>query len=202
MVFLHTKSDFAKSTLSGVLVALAALTPVANAQTIDRPAVVQSRESFVAAIRNHSTSPSYVMISIVAAYKEQPKPVCTTANLLLGAIHREFGLGYGPDDLSKAEEIALASPNHTFVFRQPAALANIPIRYSDNDLASARKLLALLPTDELRAKFSSLYSEFRLPTSGYNRDAIACALMERGLSPRLSDRSAQVYIAREQNEAN
>jgi hypothetical protein len=198
------KINFSKSSiLRFVLVALAALSAPAKADvTFDSPITVQSRESYEAAIRNYSTSPSYVMISVAHAYTEQPKPVCTTANFLLGAIHREFGLEYGPADVSKAVEIALASPDHTFLFRQPAAFANIPIRYSDNDLAAARRFLAPIPTDELRIKFSSLSREFRLPTNGYNRDAIACALIERGLSPRLSDISGQVYITREQNEAN
>jgi hypothetical protein len=197
------KSVFFKSSISGVLFALAALTPHVKAQAIfDRPITVQSRESYEAAIRNSSTSPSYVMISLVSAYTGQAKPVCTTANFLIGAIHREFGLEYGPADVSKAAEIALASHDHTFLFRQPAALANIPIRYSGEELAAARKFLAPIPTDELTIKFSSLFHEFRLPTDGYNRDAIACALIERGLSPRLSDRSNQVYITRQQNGAN
>jgi hypothetical protein len=193
------KSVFSKSLISVVLFALAALTSLAKAQGIfDRPFTIQSRESYEAAIRNDSTSPSYVLISIVRAYTGQAKSVCTTANFLLGAIHREFGLEYGPADVSKATKIALASHDHTFLFRQPVALANIPISYSGEDLAAARKFLAPIPTDELRIKFSSLFDKSRLPTDGYNRDAIACALIERGLSPRLSDRSNQVYVTREQ----
>lgn len=195
------KIVFSKILISGVLVALATLTSLAKAQGIfDRPVTVQSRESYEAAIRNGSTSPSYVLISLVRAYTGQARPVCTTANFLLGAIHREFGLEYGPADVSKAAEIALASHDHTFLFRQPAAIANIPISYSDDDLAAARKFLAPIPTDELTIKFSSLFEKFRLPTDGYNRDAIACALIERGLAPRLSDRSNQVYTAHEQTK--
>jgi hypothetical protein len=192
------KFDYSKSSVSGlILVALAVLAPLAKANIIsDHTVPVQPRESYEAAIRNYSTSPSYVMISIAGGETENAKLVCTTANFLLGALHREYGLGYGPADVSKVAEIALASPNHTFRFRQAAALGNIPLRYSDDDLAAARSFLAPIPTDELRAKFSSLSRESRLPTDGYARDAIACVLLERGLSPRLSDITGQVYIAR------
>lgn len=197
------KFDYAKSSVPGlILVALAGLAIPADADVVsDSPVTVQPRESYEAAIRNYSTSPSYVMISIAGGETEPAKLVCTTANFLLGAIHREYGLGSEAADVSKAMEIALANSDHIFRFRQLTALANIPVRYSDDDLAAARKFLAPIPTDELRVKFLSLLRESRLPTNGYNRDAIACALIERGLSPRLSDISGQVYIAREQNEA-
>lgn len=159
-------------------------------------APVQSRQSYEAAIHNTSTSPSYVLISIIDSDTGQAKPVCTTANLLLGAIHREYGLGYDAAGLSKAAEIALESKDHVFRFHQQAALDNIPVRYSDQDLAAARTLLAPLSKEELRAKFSSLYRDARVPTDGYARDAIACVLIERGLSPGMADISGQVYVGR------
>lgn len=196
------KFDYAKLTLPRLaLLALGVLAAQAQADVVsDRHITVQSRESYEAAIRNYSTSPSYVMISVADGDTGAVKVVCTTANFLLGAIHREYGLGYDAADVSKAEEIALAKYDHIFTFQQPAARTNIPMHYSDDDLSAARKLLARTPADELKRQFSSLFGESRLPMSGYNRDAIACALIERGLSPRLSDLSGQVYIAREQNE--
>lgn len=154
----------------------------------------QSQSSFETAIRNRSTSPSYVLISVAGGGTGQLKPVSTTANFLLGAIHHEYVPGYRPADSSKATEIALGNREHTFRFHEKAALDNVRPQYSDNELAAAQALLAPLSTDALRAKFSSLYSQLRLPTDGYNRDAMACALVERGLSARLSDRSRQVYI--------
>jgi hypothetical protein len=157
---------------------------------------VQSRESYEAAIRNNSTSPSYVLVSIINSEKGQMKPVCTTANFLLGAIHREYGLGYEAADSSKAAEIALKNQAHVFHFHQQAALDNIRVEYSENELSAARVLLASLSTGELRTTFSSLRPEIRLPIVGYAMDAIACALVERGLSPKLSDRSGQVHIDR------
>lgn len=198
----YMKFDFAKLIRPRLLLlALVGLAALAQAGVFsDRHITVQSRESYEAAIHNDSTSPSYVMISVAGAETEPAKVVCITANFLLGAIHREYGLGYDAAGVSEAIKIALANSNHRFAFRQLTARANIPTRYSDGDLAAARKLLAPIPTDELKRQFSSLSRESRLPTNGYNQDAIACALIERGLSPRLSDLSGQVYIAREQNE--
>ena len=157
---------------------------------------VQSSDSYEAAINNLSTSPSYVEIFIAEGEAGQPKPICTTANFLLGAIHREYGLGYDTSDLSKAAEIAIKSSDRVFRFRQRSALDNIPMKYSANDLSEARALLAPFSADALKEKFSSLYSQYRLPTNGYARDAIACALVERGLSPKLADISGQVYVDR------
>jgi hypothetical protein len=159
-------------------------------------APVQSRASYEAAIRNTSTAPSYVLISISDSDTGQPKPVCTMASFLLGAIHHEYGLGYDAAGSSKAVEIALKNEDHVFRFHQQAALDNIRVRYSDQDLAAARTLLAPLSKEELRTKFSSLYREARLPTDGYDKNAIACVLLERGLSPSMADRSGQVYVGR------
>ncbi|WP_219117163.1 hypothetical protein [Janthinobacterium sp. UMAB-56] len=158
--------------------------------------MIQSLESYDAAIHNYSTSPSYVLIFIADRETGQAKPICTTANFLLGAIHREYGLGYGIADLSMAAEIAAKSPGRLFRFNQQSALNNIAVKYTANDLSAARALLAPWSTEELKSKFSSLSREARLPTDNYAREAIACALIERGFSPKLADISGQVYVDR------
>jgi len=156
---------------------------------------VQSSESYEAAIRNISSSPSYVLIFVGDEVGGQTHSICTTANFLLGAIHREYGIGYERTDLSKAVDIAIKTPDRTFRFHQPA-LNNIRLKYSLNDLEKARAFLAAFSTSELTEKFSSLYGEKRLPTNEYSRDAIACVLIERGLSPKMADISGQVYVDR------
>jgi hypothetical protein len=156
----------------------------------------QSRASFETAIHNRSTSPSYVRVSIINDQTGQARDVCTTANFLLGAIHHEYGLGYGATDSTKAEQIAIEGEHHVFHFHTQEALDNIPVRYSEKDLAAARAFLAPLSASDIESGFSSLSSHSRLATTGYVRDAIACALIERGFSPRQADRSGQVYIGR------
>jgi hypothetical protein len=137
-----------------------------------------------------------VLITVIDARTGQARSVCTTANFLLGAIDREYELGHDAAGFSKGVEIALKSQDHVFRFQHQAALDNIPVRYSEDDLQAARNFLAPLPLDELKEKFSSLYANQRLDTEGYARDAIACALIERGLSPKMADLSGQVYVER------
>jgi hypothetical protein len=137
-----------------------------------------------------------VLASIINDQTGQARDVCTMGNFLLGAIHREYGLGYGTADSSKAEEIAIASEHHVFHFHTQEALDNIRVQYSEEDLVAARALLAPLSASEIESGFSSLYERSRLATRGYVRDAIACALIERGFSPRQADRTGQVYLKR------
>ncbi|TQK11019.1 hypothetical protein [Herbaspirillum sp. SJZ107] len=157
-------------------------------------APVQSQASYEAAITNMSTSPAYVLVEVGDSGNAAPRPVCTTANFLLGAIHREYGLGYAPAESEKALQIARQHADHVFRFQRQAALDNVGVQYTEADLAAARALLAPLADGELKARFSSLYAKARLPTQGYATDALACALIERGFSPRMADRSGQVFI--------
>jgi len=160
------------------------------------PAPVQSRASYEAAFATISTSPAYVLIEVGDGDTAPLHPVCTTANFVLGAIDREYELGSTRDDVLKASQIAMDHADHVFRFHRKAALDNIPARYSEAELAAARSLLAPLSNDEVQAKFSSLYAKDRLPITGYATDAIACALIERGFSPKMTDLSGQVFIER------
>lgn len=160
------------------------------------PAPVQSQASYEAALEPLSSSPAYVLIQVADGSNASPRPVCTTANFLLGAIHQEYGLGHAPAEAGKAVRIAREHADHVFRFQRQAALDNIRTRYTEADLAAARALLAPLADNEVRAKFSSLYAKDRLPTKGYATDAIACALIERGFSPKMADLSGQVFIER------
>jgi hypothetical protein len=99
----------------------------------------QSDTSFEAAIHNQSTAPSYVLITVVDANTGASQSTCTTANLLLGAIHLEVGIGYDREGQSAAMQIALTNERHVFSFEKRKALDNIPRYYSDEDLAYVRK---------------------------------------------------------------
>ena len=160
------------------------------------PAPTQSRASYEAAFATISTSPSYVLVSIGDGDTAPTRPVCTTANFLRGAIHHEYALGYGREDLANTDRIALEHRDHVFRFHDRAALDNIRTRYTEADLAAARALFAPLSDDEIKARFSTLDAKDRLPTKGYATDALACALIERGFSPKMADLGGQVYIER------
>jgi hypothetical protein len=168
----------------------------AGAMAAPATAPVQSQASYEAAIADMSTSPAYVLVEAGDSGNAAPRPVCTSANFLLGAIHREHGLGYASAESEQALRIAREHANHVFRFQRQAALDKVRVHYTEADLAAARALLAPLSDDEVKAKFSSLYAKDRLPTQGYATDALACALIERGFSPHRADRSGQVFVGR------
>lgn len=159
------------------------------------PAPAQSQASYEAALADMSTSPAYVLVEVGDGGNAAPRPVCTSANFLLGAIHREYDLGYAPAESEQALRIARAHADHVFRFQRQAALDEVGAHYTEADLAAARALLAPLADDEVKAKFSSLSAHDRLPAQGHVKDAVACALIERGFSPKMADRSGQVFIA-------
>lgn len=166
----------------------------------DSSAPIQSQASFAAAVRNHSTAPSYVLITIVDDTTHRERSTCTTSNLLLGAIHLEHGLAYDKRGEEEAERLTLSNRDHLFHFSKPKALANIPFSFSEADRKAIRARLAPLSIDELRSGFSGsgeLHSIYRVtPREKHQayRDATACVLIERGLSPGQGDRSDQLWL--------
>lgn len=158
---------------------------------------VQSRASYEAAIHNRTTSPSYVMITIVDANTKVERTTCTTANLLAGALHLETGLAYNAEGQRQATELAISNAEHRFVFSSEAALRNLPIPFSPEELEQARARFAPLSIEELRAGFGTkpwgaLHDAF--PDRHY-RGAVACVLIERGLSPYMGDRTGAVTVS-------
>jgi len=150
---------------------------------------MQSQASFEAAFRTISTSPQYVLMTAVDDKTGQARTFCTLSSFLLGAIDRE---GVGP-----AVAVARASRDHVFHFRQQAALDNIRPDYSADDLAAVRERFATMSTEALAERYSRVYGPPMLPRNRYPRGAVACALIERGLSPHMEDLSGEVAIDRQ-----
>ena len=163
---------------------------------------VQSQESFRAAVRNHSTAPPYVFITVVNKATGERRSSCTTVNLLMGAIHREYGLAYDLAGEAGAERIALRTEDHVFRFLNKDALKNVEVNYDERTLETVRKMLQPYSVDQLRKGFSgsgdlhSLYQGKHGSARSAYRDAAACVLIERGLSPGMGDRSDQLWIAK------
>jgi len=152
----------------------------------------QSSEHFATAIRDNTTSPYYVLITAVDDATGQSSTGCTTANLLLGAIHIEYGLAYDRQGAVNAVNMALTNASHIFHFSKPEALANIPFRYSPHDLEEARRLIQPLNDQQLRERFAERGDLQAWATA--TRNARACALVERGLSVRIADRSGGLQL--------
>jgi hypothetical protein len=174
---------------SGLAPVLSLLLATGAAAYAAQAGPVQSQASYEEALRNKTTSPSYVLIILAGDSEESKRPLCTYSNFLVGAIMRETGV-----DRPQAEQIALDNREHVFRFTKQDALDNLPRRYSDADLADARALLAPFPVSELQQAFSSRGKPSPIPPNNVKREAIACALLERGLSPRAADISREIYV--------
>lgn len=175
---------------------LGTLILVAAATSASASAQVQPAASYEAAVRNASTSPSYVMVTVVDANTGLERTTCTTANLLAGALHQQYGLAYDAEGVRQATALALSNAAHRFTFSVEAALRNIRASFSPEELAEVRARFAPLSERELRDGFGTkpwgrLHDA--LPDRRY-RDAVACVLIERGLSPYMADRTGAVTI--------
>ena len=166
---------------------------VAAAPAAEQNAPYQSPESFQAAIRDDSTSPVYVLITVVDDITGQSRTGCTTGNLLLGAIHRQYSLAYDMAGIANAQNMALTNTSHVFHFSMPEALANVAFRYSPGDMEAARTLVHSMSDQQLRQGLGPR-GELR-SSSEPVRDARACALVERGLWIRMADRSGELRLA-------
>ena len=176
---------------------LLSCTAAASAAT---PAPRQSDASFAAAIRNQSTAPPYVLITEVDGNTGIARPTCVTANLLMGAIYQENELGSGREDQMTALHIALTAKDHVFTFSKRRALDNIPHDYSEAELALVRDALKSLSTQDLRdarlraSALDKLVANRAAIPHNALRDATACVLIERGLSPGMGDISDELWV--------
>lgn len=156
----------------------------------------QSQASFEAALRNTSTAPSYVLITVVDDRSGVERTGCTIANFLQGAIQLESGLDY-----DKVNRMILENKTHVFHFLKPKAIENVLFLYSQSDIQAVRKQLIPLSISQLRDGFSgsgklhALYQDKPGNLHAAYRDAVACVLIERGLSPGAGDITDQLWVA-------
>lgn len=150
----------------------------------------QSHADYLKAIKNVSTSPFYVQVLIAFSPDQTPRPYCVRAPFLQGALAREMGLEDDPAKWRTVQKLALENTERKFLITKPEAINNLALeRYTEDDLNRARALLAPYSPSDLKAAFTttSLLQSRRISTAGYQRDALACALLERGLTPRSAD---------------
>jgi len=141
-------------------------------------------------------APSYVLITEIDGNTGKSRQTCVTANLLMGAIHRENELGNDAEDQMTALHIALTTPDHVFAFTKRTALENIPHDYSDEQLSQVRDALKPLSKAQLvdAASRETALNNLKAMPHNARRDATACVLIERGLSPGMGDVSDQIWV--------
>jgi hypothetical protein len=162
----------------------------------------QDQQHYQKAVSDNSTSPYFVLVTITDDNSGTAFTGCVPANLLKGAIFRELGGDWGqPEDaekrqtaravMARADEIALKSTDHEFHFSNPAALANIPVQYTPDELAEARKLVQSVGVTAL-GKSPDAIDRRTLGKLQWSA-ALACAIIEQGWSARRADITAQIY---------
>lgn len=163
----------------------------------------QSTASYEAAIRGSfetvTSAPAYVMVTIADANTGLERQTCTTANLLAGAIDLEYALAHDDAGRKQALALALSNTSHRFVFTKQAALNNVSIEFTPQDLEQVRTWLAPVSNQDLMAG-AHPWTGRDTPYSGRGyRSAVACVLIERGLSPYMADMTGQVVIPGSKN---
>lgn len=138
------------------------------------------------------------MVTIIDDKTGISRTGCVTAPSLKTAMIMEHGMPQDEMARQKFVDLLLKNPKHEFHFTRREALLDIWFQYTAADVDSMRKQLTKYTDDELRRGFSANGSLHHLyQTSRHNalRDAIACVLVERGLSPRKTDIENGLWVA-------
>ena len=161
----------------------------------------QDRQQYRRAMSDNSTSPYFVLVTIGNDMTGESVTGCVCANFLKGALFAELGGHLGQTDnvdrekertlWQKADEIALNSTDHEFHFSNQAALSNIRLQYTEDDLAAARKAVK---SQGLKAMIPPFDPARRQALGKLQRSAaLACAIIEEGGSARQADITGEIY---------
>jgi hypothetical protein len=143
-----------------------------------------SRELFIKAINNSSTSPNLILVNFIdsAGHKEK---ICTQAGFLLGAIHIEYEIPYDELNTKRVEKIALNNSDLTFTFKKKESQNNIRKRYTLEILNEVKEDFKDISTENILNGNHSF--EKYLEAKGKNyyqyRDAVGYLLLERDILP-------------------
>ena len=176
---------------------------LALAGILGRSTLAQAGASFEKAIAKDSTSPSYVLVTIINDNTGTRQTICTGANFLLGAIHYQYHIPYTREGEQEGKRVALASKDRTYHFSKADALKNFRVGYTPRILAQVRRRLKNVTTSDLvkgmgyNGKFLAIYEKYqKFSDFVAHRDALAYVLLERGLQPVQGDMSGGVFLSR------
>ena len=179
--------------------ALAVLTCLA---VFGQAKAAQDQQQYQRAISDNSTSPYFVLVTINDGVSGNAFTGCVSANFLKGAIFRQLGGDWGPPEdaerrqaalatMRKADEIALRSIDHEFHFSKQAALDDVRLQYTEDDLTEARQAVKSLG---LKAMAMGSNTPERKSLGKLQRSAaLACAIIEAGGLARRADITSEVY---------
>lgn len=136
------------------------------------------------AVRNFSTAPNFIVITVIDGKSGKREQVCLESMDLLSALRQEQGPKL---QLKEAVEQVLEQKDLEFRFSNPAALKQVARFYSEVVFDEAREFLKDLTTEEIKAaaadQGSELHQFFERKPGTYSgrMAAIAHVLTERGL---------------------
>jgi hypothetical protein len=152
--------------------------------------------------RGISTGPYFVLVTIRDDIAGTAFTGCISANTLKFALFYELGGeldSSGDQEKRKAEnllfhvadEIGLNNIDHDFHFSKPAALAQIPAPYTQDDLTEARKIVQTLGVEAFGSGPNTV--DWRALGRLRESAALACAIIEQGASAHKPDIGGRIY---------
>lgn len=159
-----------------------------------------SNSMFVRALKDETTSPPFVLVSIQS--KGGQRMVCLPVNLFLGALRMEYG---GPATDARAAELvrfAISSKTREFIFRNPKAQRNVEPDYTTAQLEEVHRRLLGLSNSEIKAQvydqnspIHAMYTSRKGDGWAAYRNAIAHELLMRGIPAGIEDMTGRLYIS-------
>ena len=158
---------------------------------ISSPRAEPPLDPFAVAVYSESTSPYFVLVTIVDDRTGVSWQVCTKAEALVGAMMTEWQWSYENNARRRAAQRIIANATRTYHLSNPKALANVAPRYTEAQLATVRERLKSYSTAELVKLFGPCGKDNAYWKRGEPLDpfthAAAHVLAERGLSVRMAD---------------
>ncbi len=151
---------------------------------------VQDQAHYEQAVRDASTAPYFVLVTIVDDGAKKSWTGCTLPRFVESAIDAEHGSANDDEAIARGRQAMLDAKDHVFHFANPKALASVAMdAYAPGDLDRARAYLHAHGTAFL---LSSDWEKIDAANK-LNRTALACAVIEKGLAARMSDGTGEVF---------
>jgi hypothetical protein len=164
-----------------------------------------SKAMFARAVKSDSSR--YALVPV--ANGQANGVVCVRGDAVVEAVAIEKGWTYGTNGMGKASGFAVKHWNRPFVFENPNAVAKVRARYTAQQLAEVRAAFARFKNAQLRAQLRTasrrrnaeqatevqqLYAGHNTPIAFANREAVAHALLERGISVAKDERTGHLRL--------
>jgi len=116
-------------------------TPPAKDTSPEQETPSQVDRNYIEGVSHIGLDESLVLVTVTDRNSGLTKTGCVFDNALIGAIHREYGLGYDERSMQIAVAKALAKPLRHLAFGSPNALANVGFRHLDTQDSEACALV-------------------------------------------------------------